>query len=842
MMNPRSCWISTVASAIALLFLVAVPCADGQQQYFMERPQNTSVREGHTAILRCKVGNQQGRAQWTKDGFALGFDRSIAAFPRYAVTGSDQLGEHHMRIENATLDDDAEYQCQVGPKGSQKPIRANALLNVLIPPTSVEIKDYAAGARIQTRENEEMVLQCIVRNAKPAAEIVWFKRNMEIKWATEESQTSESETPRRFDTTSRITVRAQADDNDADYSCEARHPALIAPKRTSVTFNVLYPPGPPEILGYTEGETVRMGQEVNLVCVSRGGNPLAQIVWFKNDVRVDFSFVTSGRESRNTYNFKADASDNNARFRCEASNQLSPAPMKAEIVLTVHFPPSHVTVKVRSGKLRPNGTANVSCESASSNPASRLVWLRDGVVLAATTNSTTPGPYGGIVSKSTLRLNVDADMNGAVLTCQASNDIAGQSIHEALTLEVLYKPTFKTNGLVVDVVEGEPASINLTASANPDAVTYVWSRDGQPIPAAATAKVGERITYDGAVLDLTVVRRSDEGPFVCNATNSEGRGTTTVHLNVQYAASIVDPQDKVTVDEGGDALLECRATGNPLTTTTVHWRREGFNMETRTEQTSDVGVAYLTVKQVTRDDTGAFECVASNGIGQESVAKTWIIAKYKPVVDKSAQYGKAAGDEGERAKLVCRAHGAPNINFTWAREGVNLRVGDKYEMTTEQVDVVTWESHLWVQDVRSRDYGQYDCVARNEMGFDRAPVQLSGTSRPDAPVSLHVLNVTHEAVQLTWKPGFDGGLPQSYRIRYRQMTNEFFKYIDVSPSNATTLSLAGLALGTEYQFAVMAFNNLGDSNYTLDIVKARTLSEFNRVFTRFLHYVPSSFS
>ncbi len=94
---------------------------------------------------------------------------------------------------------------------------------------------------------------------------------------------------------------------------------------------------------------------------------------------------------------------------------------------------------------------------------------------------------------------------------------------------------------MVDVVEGEPASINLTASANPDAVTYVWSRDGQPIPAAATAKVGERITYDGAVLDLTVVRRSDEGPFVCNATNSEGRGTTTVHLNVQCECHPVLP-------------------------------------------------------------------------------------------------------------------------------------------------------------------------------------------------------------------------------------------------------------------------------------------------------------
>ena len=96
------------------------------------------------------------------------------------------------------------------------------------------------------------------------------------------------------------------------------------------------PPGPPEILGYIEGETVRTGQEVNLVCVSRGGNPLAQIVWYKNDVKVDFSFVTSGRESRNTLSFKAQSSDNNARFRCEASNQLSTAPMKAEITLTVH--------------------------------------------------------------------------------------------------------------------------------------------------------------------------------------------------------------------------------------------------------------------------------------------------------------------------------------------------------------------------------------------------------------------------------------------------------------------------------------------------------------------------
>ena len=51
-----------------------------------------------------------------------------------------------------------------------------------VPPASVEIKDYKPAARIQTREKEEIVLQCLVRSAKPAAEIVWFKRNLEIKF------------------------------------------------------------------------------------------------------------------------------------------------------------------------------------------------------------------------------------------------------------------------------------------------------------------------------------------------------------------------------------------------------------------------------------------------------------------------------------------------------------------------------------------------------------------------------------------------------------------------------------------------------------------------------------
>lgn len=95
------------------------------------------------------------------------------------------------------------------------------------------------------------------------------------------------------------------------------------------------PPGPPEITGYIEGETILLGQTVTLVCRAAGGNPLAEISWYRNGLKVDSSYTTSGRDSSNTYSFLAATEDNNAKYRCESKNELSTEPLTAEIVLSV---------------------------------------------------------------------------------------------------------------------------------------------------------------------------------------------------------------------------------------------------------------------------------------------------------------------------------------------------------------------------------------------------------------------------------------------------------------------------------------------------------------------------
>ena len=42
-------------------------------QFFVERPAaNVTAREGEDVLLKCRVGNLQGKVQWTRNGFAMG--------------------------------------------------------------------------------------------------------------------------------------------------------------------------------------------------------------------------------------------------------------------------------------------------------------------------------------------------------------------------------------------------------------------------------------------------------------------------------------------------------------------------------------------------------------------------------------------------------------------------------------------------------------------------------------------------------------------------------------------------------------------------------------------------
>lgn len=80
---------------------------------------------------------------------------------------------------------------------------------------------------------------------------------------------------------------------------------------------------------------LKTSDTARLVCVSRGGNPLAQVYWYRNGAELDFSYVSGGGRAENELIFTVQPSDNNAVYRCAASNQMTTEPLTTDIRLTV---------------------------------------------------------------------------------------------------------------------------------------------------------------------------------------------------------------------------------------------------------------------------------------------------------------------------------------------------------------------------------------------------------------------------------------------------------------------------------------------------------------------------
>ncbi|XP_015436524.1 PREDICTED: nephrin-like [Dufourea novaeangliae] len=1011
-------------------------------QYFRVRPRNSSVLEGGEVTITCEVGNRVGIVQWAKDGFAYVIQQSgeIVGHPRLRLIGDQNSGIYNLKITDASLTDDGEYQCQVGPYLRIKQIRANAHLSVISPPQKVEINNHANKKTIEVKVGESRLLECVVRSAKPAATIVWYRGNVQIKGGETNTTPISIEGDKdmqkpgdnkkklfKYDTHGSITIVPTADDNDMDYTCEANHPAIPIdmPLRATVKLSVFYPPGMPYIEGYTEGETVKRGQQLELTCRSRGGNPPAQIVWYRKNEQITTVYRTEGSFSESVLSIIAKAQDNNATYRCEVSNIMSIEPMKVNVDLTVLFAPSGVTItgpteakadeqvvitcttensnppadikwtvdghnfESNASRTEPapqggwittsNVTFNINrtsrsivvicdasnvkltenvvrthtinviyppskltitgyeegttidagtvlrlmctatsgnplatltwykndrqipgstrtrdhavsseltmlvnasdnnarircegsnsateiplmkilalkvnfppdkikithepqdlhageegriiCESSSSNPPAEVSWWRGGTPVLGTKNGTKPGLHGGFLSFVELALDVTEEMNREVYTCQARNNQMERSIHDATTLDVLYKPIFSP--IVPDELigmESEPFVVSVFARGNPNDIKYTWTRDGLPLVSNS-----KRIFVRGSTLNITKLDRHDAGTYICEATNEEGSTFYALNLTVQYSAKIKRTSASgIVYPPGIEAKLFCEVDGSPMGDEYVTWQKVGSNSELSGRySTSFINkTSYLHIENPDQEDVGEYQCKVNNGIGNVTSEPILFVTNFKPQMINTPLTRKAAANKGINVQLFCKARGSPLPRFSWTFAGKTLLPNvteHKYSITHTDLSELVSESTLTIFRVRSHDYGKYECRATNKMGHSTDTIDLDITSPPDQPTDLEVYNVTHESVTLTWKRGFDGGLPTSYQVRWREALDyeDRYHYLDVSPGEYKT-TITGLSLGTQYVFSVKAINEKGDSGFLPDLVKVQTLRE-----------------
>ncbi|RVE63554.1 hypothetical protein OJAV_G00137520 [Oryzias javanicus] len=213
----------------------------------------------------------------------------------------------------------------------------------------------------------------------------------------------------------------------------------------------------------------------------------------------------------------------------------------------------------------------------------------------------------------------------------------------------------------------------------------------------------------------------DEGPYICSILTNKKPKSTKVHLIVQVPARITNITKDVTVNEGSSISLMCLAVGRPEAS--VVWRHHS----PRGIYTFVAEGEHLELTGITKEQSGSYECIASNDISDPDIRTVQLTVNYPPFISKARSTGTSLGQKGV---LQCEATAVPRADFEWYKEDRRLFNG----LNGVKIENQGKQSLLTFFNVSEEDYGNYTCVAMNIMGISNASIILYG------PGAMHDVN------------------------------------------------------------------------------------------------------
>lgn len=235
-------------------------------------------------------------------------------------------------------------------------------------------------------------------------------------------------------------------------------------------------------------------------------------------------------------------------------------------------------------------------------------------------------------------------------------------------------------------------------------------------------------------LHIRAVQRNDSGLYMCQI-NTEPMVSQIGILEVVEAPDILynrTSNDTICM-ESSDVTLNCEARGYPEPTIT--WQREDKqNIVLRDgtgniHRVSSVEGSQVSLTRVTRADSGAYLCIAANGVPSPVSKRIMLYVHFHPSVEVAHQLVSAAA--GTKVVLECLVQSSPKSVNYWTREQTRGKVtedlpinsGGRYQTREEEVNAYTRRILLTIE-VRKKDVGTFSCIARNSLGEDRGNIQL----------------------------------------------------------------------------------------------------------------------
>ncbi|XP_058066381.1 uncharacterized protein LOC131216002 [Anopheles bellator] len=187
-------------------------------------------------------------------------------------------------------------------------------------------------------------------------------------------------------------------------------------------------------------------------------------------------------------------------------------------------------------------------------------------------------------------------------------------------------------------------------------------------------------------------------------------------------AGTVEALRPIVVHEGTHLRLRCAATGTPKPH--VEWRRaDGKTISNGAWEATSMAGHTLNITKINRVHMGAYQCLADNGISPPANQTFNIEVHFAPLIRVRNQMAYAVN--GSTVTFVCEVEAFPEAIKYWERfpGGRLLENGDKFQMET-LFDGYKSVMRLNVTNIRPGDFGEYHCVAKNELGMTEAEFHL----------------------------------------------------------------------------------------------------------------------
>nr|XP_033961739.1 receptor-type tyrosine-protein phosphatase delta-like isoform X25 [Pseudochaenichthys georgianus] len=365
-------------------------------------------------------------------------------------------------------------------------------------------------------------------------------------------------------------------------------------------------------------------------------------------------------------------------------------------------------------------------------------------------------------------------------------------------------------------VQGGVASFICQASGDPRP-KIVWNKKGKKV----SNQRFEVIEFDdgsGSVLRIQPLRTPrDEAIYECVASNSVGETSATTRLTVLREDQLppgfptidMGPQLKV-VERTRTATMLCAASGNP--DPDISWFKDFLPVNTttnngrikqlRSESFGGTPIrGALQIEQSEESDQGKYECVATNNDGTRySAPANLYVRELREVRRVPPRFSIPPVDNeimpGGSVNITCVAVGSPMPYVKWMLGAEDL---------TPEDDMPIGRNVLELTDVRQS--ANYTCVAMSTLGVIEAVAQITVKALPKAPGVPVVTERTATSITLTW----DSGNPEPvsfYIIQHKSKYSED-TYKEIDGVATTRYSVGGLSPYSDYEFRVVAVNNIG---------------------------------